>query len=89
MRAFRYFWPYRNIWPHLRRTIAEAGVQGVAVILQDKLEAGDVRAEAGLSAQVKGARRLKPVIARLSRVKRWSTNGWKCSDAPQTAEASH
>ena len=36
-------------------TIAEHGVDGVAVIMQGKLGAGDVIIEAGLSAQVKAA----------------------------------
>jgi hypothetical protein len=33
--------------------IAEAGPDGVALVLQGKLEAGDVLAEAGLTAQIK------------------------------------
>ena len=36
-------------------TIAEHGVDGVAVIMQGKLGAGDVIIEAGLSAQVNAA----------------------------------
>ena len=37
-------------------TIAEHGPENVAVILQGKLEAGDVLAEAGIMAQVKQPR---------------------------------
>jgi hypothetical protein len=34
-------------------TIREHGIENVAVVLQCKLEAGDVLAEAGLAAQIK------------------------------------
>jgi hypothetical protein len=43
--------------------LAEHGADGVAVVLQGKLAAGDVLEEAGLSAQVKGPRPVPAPVA--------------------------